>query len=288
MPRPTVIGPLNGAMNFPAEFVSEYSRGSQGINNLGRLFSGIGNKLIPGKKEAARVLAANERTRDALPTIVDRSKTQILVENGVDLSTWEGPAIEKDPIPTFAYVGRLVWWKAVELLIEAFAQLNGPARLLIIGDGEDRAKLEIRSAQINNASLSVDFTGFLPQKEIASRLKSSRALVLPSLRECGGAVILEAFACSTTAIATAWGGPLDYINKDNGILVEANARTQFISGLRDAMQDLIDNPDKAATLGAQGRKDVEAQYAWAQKAKSMVAIYDDILSSTETASSIGE
>ena len=42
-------------------------------------------------------------------------------------------------------------------------------------------------------------------------LQGSTALLLPSIYECGGAVVLEAMACGIPAIATAWGGPADYL-----------------------------------------------------------------------------
>lgn len=278
MPTPVIIGPLNGGMDFPDAFVTDYSRGSQGINKIGRAFSGLGNSAIAGKKQAARILVANERTRNALPSVVKHDRTQLLVENGVNLNIWDGPSVEQSEVPTFVYVGRLVWWKAVELLIEAFGKLNGPARLLIVGDGEDRAKLENIAEMITTDKLKIEFAGFHPQKEIRHMLASSRALILPSLRECGGAVILEAFASNTTAIATAWGGPLDYITQDeNGILVTPTTKPEFIDGLRDAMQDLIENPGKAKRLGNRGRQDVEAHYDWAAKAKKMVSIYEDVL-----------
>lgn len=277
MPAPVIIGPLNGGMDFPHAFASEYSRGSNTLNRLGRALSGISNKLITGKKQAAKVLVANERTRNSLPSIVPHENTQLLVENGVDLAAWDGPAVARSDTPTFVYVGRLVWLKAVERLLEAFGNLTGPARLIIVGDGEDRAKLHALSKEFTTDRLIIDFVGFRRQSEIRNILAGSRALVLPSLRECGGAVILEAFATNTAAIATAWGGPLDYITAENGILVDPSTKHAFVAGLTQAMQELIDDPAKARRLGQTGRRDVEAHFNWAAKAKKMVEIYDTVL-----------
>ena len=67
----------------------------------------------------------------------------------------------------------------------------------------------------------VIFHGFLPQKQCAELLAGFDALVLPSLHECGGAVVLEAMAMGLPVIATKWGGPVGTIcHKNSGILIE--------------------------------------------------------------------
>jgi glycosyltransferase involved in cell wall biosynthesis len=53
---------------------------------------------------------------------------------------------------------------------------------------------------------------------------------LPSLFECGGAVVLEAMARGCQFVATAWGGPLDYLGDSCGILVQPNSREALIVG----------------------------------------------------------
>ena len=63
---------------------------------------------------------------------------------------------------------------------------------------------------------TVKFSGFLSQPDCARRLQAADVFVLPSLFECGGAVVLEAMAVGLPVIATAWGGPLDYLD-NNGV-----------------------------------------------------------------------
>jgi glycosyltransferase involved in cell wall biosynthesis len=272
MPAPLVIGPMNGGMDYPPTFARDYARGSAAIVSAGRAASGAANRAFPGKRDAAVLLVANARTRDALPSAIDRDRVRLLVENGVDLDLWRpADAIEPAP-PTFVFVGRLVWWKAVELLIDAFAGIGGEARLIIIGDGEERAMLEAR-ASASGAGARISFEGFRSQREIAAALSRATALVLPSLRECGGAVVLEAFACGAPAIATDWGGPADYITPQSGVLVPPRDRAAFIGGLRDAMAMLAADPARARAMGAAGRALVEAHYSWRAKARAMLDIY---------------
>jgi len=272
MPAPVVIGPMNGGMTFPPAFEKAYAQGSTGAVGAARALSGVMNRLIRGKLTAARILVANERTLTALPSVIDRSRVAILQENGVDLKIWDGAEIGKPQQPVFAFVGRLVWLKGVDLLFEAFRKIPPAARLLIIGDGPERARLE-RLAADPAFGGRIEFLGFKPQKEIRDILAGATALILPSLHECGGAVILEAFACRTPAIATDWGGPKEYVTAETGILVPPDGRQSFIDGLAAAMAKLSSDPALAARMGEAARRHVAANFSWRAKALQMMEIY---------------
>lgn len=274
MPAPVVIGPMNGGMDYPPAFKAAYSQGSQGVVALARMLAGAGNRIAPGKGQAGALLVANARTREALPRGIDRSRVIEVVENGVDMALWDRPARSKPAAPEFIFVGRLVWWKAADLLLEAMERVPG-ARLRIIGDGPERARLEAKASG-SAAAARIKFEGFRPQSEIADALSSATALVLPSMRECGGAVILEAFACRTPAIATDWGGPQDYVTPETGFLIAPSGREAFIDGMAEAMRALGADPALAARMGAAARARVEAHFTWGSKARRILEIYEDV------------
>lgn len=273
MPAPVVIGPMNGGMTFPPAFAKEYGQGSLWAVKAARMLSGAVNRLIPGKIEAAAILVANERTREALPSVIDPAKVELIVENGVDLALWNVESAGKPENPVFVFVGRLIWLKAVDLLIEAFAELPANARLLIIGDGPERARLT-EIAGKSPASARIEFLGFRKQPEIRDIVSAATALVLPSLHECGGAVILEAFACRTAAIATDWGGPREYVTPETGYLISPDSKQGFIDGLAQAMTALAADRALATRMGEAAHEHVVANFSWAAKAKRMVSIYE--------------
>lgn len=276
MPAPVVIGPMNGGMTFPPAFAKEYAQGSLALVAAARFFSGAANRLIRGKLTATSILVSNERTRAALPAVIDPAKVSMLVENGVDLSLWSPPRTEKPADPVFVFVGRLIWLKGVDLLIDAFEAVSGNARLVIIGDGPERQSLE-EAARKSSASGRIEFIGFKSQPEIRDILAHATALVLPSLHECGGAVILEAFACRTPAIATDWGGPQEYVTPETGFLIAPASRPSFIEGLAGAMNRLAADRSLAARMGDAAREHVAANFSWRAKALQMIEIYKEAI-----------
>ena len=81
----------------------------------------------------------------------------------------------------------------------------------------------------------MQFHGRLPQSAAAELLRNSDIMVLPSMRECGGAVVLEAMASAVPVIATKWGGPIDYITADTGILIPPATPEIFVGELANAL-----------------------------------------------------
>ena len=273
---PVIIGPLNGGMEFPSAFRSRQSYFEDLTIALGRQLSNFCNRLLPGKLQAQTVLVANERTKQALPAGV-RGTIIELVDNGVDLSVWKSPTpVTKEPNQTvrFVYVGRLVDWKAVDLLLEAFQPVAAQtdAILEIIGNGVLQQELEGLSHRLG-LSDRVVFTGWLSQDECALKLQQADALVLPSLLECGGAVVLEAMAMGVPVIATNWGGPADYLDSTCGILIDPTSKDAFVNGLTEAMLKLAHSPDLRLSMGNAGQERVLKYFDWERKVDRILEIY---------------
>ena len=281
---PVVIGPMNGDMNFPPAFRSYENGVVAAVVGVARTVSGLLNRLMPGKLRCAVLAVANERTRRALPRGA-RGEVIELVENGVDLALWSDPAIGDEPAEPattrFIFLGRLIDLKAVDLLIEAFRRgtTRSSMSLTVVGDGPERARLEQLAESLGlladqpHQPGKVHFAGWRSQAECARMLRDASALVLPSLRECGGAVVLEAMACSRPVIATAWGGPADYVDPSCGILVEPASTSGFVDGLTEALLRLASSHALRVQMGRAGRRKAVEQYDWNLKVQRMLGIY---------------
>lgn len=277
---PVVIGPMNTSVKFPLAFRSRQNPTIDILIAIGYQFVDFFNRVFPGKIKAETVLVANDRTKQALPTGV-QGKIIELVENGVDFSVWRSDSTaSKEPNKQvhFVFLGRLADWKGVDLLLEAFAAVatQTDAVLEIIGDGDMRGELEAQTARLGLDS-SVVFSGWLSQDQCALKMKQADSMVFPSLREPGGAVVMEAMAVGLPVIATNWGGPADYLDSTCGILVEPASKEGFIKGMSDAMLKLAQSPELRQTMGKAGWERVRQHFDWERKIDRMIEIYQQTI-----------
>lgn len=292
---PVIIGPMNGGMDFPLPFRSMQGLAEKLSLRLGRFLAAFLNYLIPGKRRAALLLVANERTRLALPEGVSKN-VSTLVENGVNLALWSGAALcpqqDSGSITHFVFMGRLIPLKGVDLLLEAFALAcrEIQATLTIIGDDIERGPLEIQARKLGLTDAmpekerkagKVRFLGWLSQPECAAALKATDVLVLPSLRECGGAVVLEAMALGIPVIATDWGGPADYLDPSCGILVAPISKVGFILELTKAMIRMAKNPAEREHMGIAGQTKVISEFDWEVKVDKMLEFYRQVVGAVQ-------
>jgi glycosyltransferase involved in cell wall biosynthesis len=273
---PVVMGPMNGGMNYPPGFRKSESLLQRWLVRVGRTASDALNLVLPGKREAAVLLVANQRTRKALPRGVSGEIVE-LVENGVDLTVFTPARTDGDQSrvrPRFAFVGRLIDWKGVDMLLQATARAlhDQDLELHIVGDGSIRSQLETLAVTLD-LNEHVTFHGFIPQDQCPTLLADCDALVLPSLWECGGAVVLEAMAMGLPVIATKWGGPADYLDETSGILIEPTGRERFIADLALAMVRLARSRELAHQFGKSARVRAATEFDWEKKIDRILSVY---------------
>jgi glycosyltransferase involved in cell wall biosynthesis len=286
---PVVIGPMNGAMEYPPAFRRQEGFAQRLAVRVGRAVAGLLSKVIPGKPRAACLIAANTRTAANLPSRKGQP-IRVLVENGVDLSIWTQPIRvdtgDRQECTHFVFMGRLVDWKAVDILVDAFcaARQTVEMSLTIIGDGPERPHLESACVRAGlplgrawGTSGQVHFAGWKAQCDAASLLREHDVLVLPSLLECGGAVVLEAMSTGLAVVATDWGGPADYLDETCGILITPSSRESMVLDLSSAMSKLAREPALRRAMGHAGRQKVVREFDWETKVDRVISVYKEAI-----------
>jgi len=280
---PVVIGPMKGDTDYPPAFRNEESLLTRMAIGLGRASAGWLNRIFPGKRQASILLVANEHSRSAL---LDGTSAKVfdLAENGVDMNVWRPSrgAPADASLCRFVFVGRLVRSKGVDLLLRAFEQVaagGSPISCLIIGEGPLREDLRMRAetagilGSAQDEPGKVTFAGWQSQARVAELLVGQDCLVLPTLLESGGAVLLEAMAVGLPVIATKWGGPAEYVDDSCGILVPPESRESLIAGLADAMGRLARDARLRHAMGEAGRRKIERFYTWDTKIDRILDFY---------------
>lgn len=119
----------------------------------------------------------------------------------------------------------------------------------------------------------VRFHGFVPQAECVAHFAGADALILNSVWECGGAVVLEAMAMRLPVIGPDWGGPGEYIDDGTGLRVAPTPRGTYAVRLADAIRSLARDPARRKEMGAAGLRKITNYYDWETKIDQIQEIY---------------
>ena len=185
-----------------------------------------------------------------------------------------------------SFVGRLVPVKALPLLLKAMARLRreGMAVTLdVVGDGPMATPWRDEAAALDLAN-RVHWHGALPAAGVAEVMRRSHVFCLPSVRESGGAVLLEAMACGRPVIAMDFGGPAEVVDDAVGWKVAMPDEATAIDGLAQALREAYRQPDEAARRGQRARQRVLDEYTWAAKLDAAEALYARVLGGATGAS----
>ena len=278
---PTVIGPLNSGLSDPQGFgavMRDESTWLIKVRNLARLL----DAALGSSKRAARILTA---TRTTLKAVAPRhhARCRMMIENGVELARFvpaPWPAHPGGDVPLrILFVGRLVPIKCLDLLLRAVANLRGlglPAQLTVVGDGPLRAEWEALATSLGIAA-EVNFLGAQPIDVVAVQMRACHVFCLPSVRESGGAVLLEAMASARPVIALNYGGPSEIVSNDIGALLPLHSPEQVIADLTETLADIYAAPEDWRRKGEAGRRQVEQRYSWPAKIAAAQDTYRELV-----------
>ena len=194
-------------------------------------------------------------------------KNIVVVTNGVDDHLFYPSDAERQK--KIIYVGRLVASKNVFDLLDAFRVVinTHPEYILeIVGNGELRPELEQIAEHLGIAD-KVTFTGSVKLNSIvADKIRESRMLVNPSIREGFGLVMLEGMACGTPVVGYDLDAYKDFADENNSILAKD------LKGLIEGIISLIENNEKWMKLSENG-KITALKFSWDEITDKLEQVY---------------
>ena len=248
-----------------------YAFSLDGPSKINTIIKPLWNNIC--KEVTFLCISDNTRSR-VLDSGVDKCRA-ITVPCGVCLSEIDGSIkLSKESVPTriantfqaeeqtILFLSRLVPRKRADKLIRVMPTVISSiprARLVIVGDGSERQRLESLVAE-SSARNSISVLGRVTESEKWICYEQCDVYVLPSIGEGFGIGYLEANALGKPVVGSRDSGTVDAVlHGETGLLVDPNSDEQ----LAEAIIQLLKNPTLARRLGKNGRRRVEEEMNWA-------------------------
>jgi glycosyltransferase involved in cell wall biosynthesis len=183
--------------------------------------------------------------------------------------------------PVFVYVGRYTAVKRLPLLISAHARavarLARPAPLVLVGGhpGEWEGEHPLATAR-RVGNRQVFLAGWRPHEQLPQALNAADALVLPSVAEAFGLVLVEAMACGLPVIAARAPGPAAIVaHGRTGWLIPPDDEDALVDALLVAAND-----QRERRARGQRAQTASRRYDWADIAARFASLYEELLASS--------
>jgi glycosyltransferase involved in cell wall biosynthesis len=253
---PFIFGPVGGGEAMPAAFhkgISFVGRVAEASRDLGNALIAFDPFMLHTFSRAHTIACTTDETVGRIPRQF-RAKCMVQLAIGINEAEIATTCAPRPSAPQFLFIGRLLYWKGLHLLLRAMAAVRQSvpnARLKIIGDGNDRAWLESVARDAGVVDL-VEWISATPHDEIWREYRESLAFVFPSLHDSGGMVVLEALAAGLPVICLDLGGPGAIVTSSCGLVIPSRTGNEAaaIKGLTDAMILIATNKELRARLSA--------------------------------------
>jgi glycosyltransferase involved in cell wall biosynthesis len=279
---PYVRGPCGGAQQVPKLFRSEFSL----RDRLWERFRAIAQKVlrldpvfVKGHGRASAILVCNQESLEALRPRW-RDKVRYFPVNGVNESE-NGAGFEHGgPHTGFRVLsaGKLIHWKGFGLVIRSFAMLAATvpeAQLTILGDGPELPRLRALAQTLGCLS-RIEFAGWAARTEAVKRMREADVFLYLSLREGGGAVVLEAMAAGKPVVCLDMGGPALHVTEECGIKIPPHSPDQAVRDAASALRALYGDAEVRGRMGAAARRRAKTVYGWDRLGDELMQIYQGI------------
>ncbi len=223
-----------------------------------------------------RVIAVSEAIRESLVNQARLAKDRIrVIPSGVDIETAEERCGDVGGhTPVVGVVGRLTAEKGVDYFLRAAAVVaeRGPeCHFLVAGGGADERKLRALARELGIEERVTFLVRFRSQFEVLSAVD---VLVLPSLREGYGQIVLEAMACGRATVSTAVGAVPDFLEDGvTGLLVPQRDPEAMAA----AIEKLLRDEDLRRRIGRAGKALVRERFGLNSMVTQTVQLYDEVL-----------
>ena len=261
--------------DFKGKLVVTYQSDTLGKGFLGQVSSPLLHYVL---KRADAIITSSPHYLDSSPILQSYRKKVCIIPLGIDIKPLNRDLPYRDrpvrSIPHYLFIGRLVPYKGISVLIQALREI--PCNLEIVGTGPLQPEL-VKLARLSGVSERVSFLGNVTEEEKLSRLAECDALILPSISraEAYSIVLLEAMAMECPVIVSDLPSGVRMLVKDgvNGYRFEPGNAEALALTLNKLAQD----PQLAAQMGRNGRRLLEENWTIERTVEKYVKLYEQVL-----------
>jgi glycosyltransferase involved in cell wall biosynthesis len=282
LPIPFVWGPIGGGQRVPGELMSTLARRDR-RQERSRTFLQNVWRATPARRRCARkasaILVCNKETKGVLSRWKD--KIVDFPVNGIrreDIASEAAAPVRHDGF-RLLYVGRFDPIKGLPLAFEALRilfRIAPSATLELIGEGPERPRLEALADRLGIADRLI-WTPWSPRSEIFRKMRHSDVFLFPSLRDGGGAVVVEAMASGLPVVCMDLAGPGLHIRDEYGVKIASGRPDAVAAEMAGALGRFWCDPGLRVRMGRAALERASAFYEWKSLGERLRAIYRDAL-----------
>jgi glycosyltransferase involved in cell wall biosynthesis len=208
-------------------------------------------------------------------------KTHFFPVNGVsseDLAQLPAASTPAGPFQVLS-AGSLIRVKGFGLAIKAFKEFNDrhpDSEFNIMGSGPERPRLQTL-IQDSNLNAKVHLVPHMTRGELLEKMGSHDVFLFPSLRDGGGAVVIEAMAAGKPVICLDTGGPGMHVTDDWGFKIAPSSPEHAIHELASCLERMYLYRDLRDRLGRAAHEGAENYYHWDKLGEQLMEIYKNAL-----------
>ena len=227
----------------------------------------IGPVLRRVWRGAAAVVANSHGLRALAQRFEPRVPIQV-IPNGVDATRFAPPPARAWHPPRLLFVGRVVYQKGLDVLLQALARHTARDwHLTIVGDGPSRPALMQQAAALG-LQARITWAGWQPPERMPDFYAQANLFVFPSRHEGMPNAVLEAMAAGLPVVATRIAGNEELVTPQVGRLVPPDDP----AALADALAALLPAAEVRRRMGAAARQRVLQHFTWDAAAQRYAAL----------------
>ncbi len=290
-PAPLVVGPVLGSSPPPESFRAIFQPRLPRAYSLkavrDRFEHGVARRVFQRlstldrlNENAALILVGTDLTRRLLPERL-HSRCRHMIYTGIEHDLFTPPVRRRSSrVPQLLFVGRLVAYKGIELLLRAAAVARRSCRfeLKIVGRSTAPSRAYYhRIASALRLSDTVTFVDAVRREDLADIYRAADIYSMPTIEKYGVAII-EAMSSGCAVLVPDFNGPGEVVQPERGLKVPLESPEQFIAEYAERIVQLVEDAKLREALGETAREHIVKSHGWKDFESSLLDIYEEVIS----------